>query len=420
MAPNSLCDMCTRVCLRYIHEVTSVGPLPPENEFVRRILLKVDNAAQLRMIEESSPQLGGELEEYWRRLIKKDFPTASRQKNYIPRTADKWYKVYRKYGKEREIERAEALSTLQQTFNGIEQEKQRHLSKLVDKKEQRLLPKPPRTGRNLGAKRSGKDLPSSLTFGAGSRMKMTTGRSVMKRARREAREIASITSRLSTPSGVMPLRATQIKKAPQAMVNDHRIAAQPALPRIRAAQGGGQQIMRATPVKKVVASGGNYISDSGSEDEEPNPLFDDEEPEPPPMKTDTTLSSLPPRAITAAKKPGLVSNSKKGGGLLSNAYRPETKNLIRTGAASKLIEPKKRTADLTPDPGLGSARSPKQPGETSKSAGKASSPNISPPLRPADSASSPPPRGPGGIGQDPMLPRKRKAVDVFMRPMKRK
>jgi elongin-A len=412
MPAKSLVELCTRVCIRHIHEVTSLGDLLLDNnDYVRHILLRVDNAAQLQEIEENSPQLQGELEEFWRRLIQRDFPTLQKRKNYIPQRADQWHKVYAKLLKEQKAERAEARQALQANFADIKKEKDKHVSRILDKRESRLLLKQG-SGRGLGIRRAGgRDLPSTLNFGAGSRMKMTTGRSVMKRVRREVREIANARSTLSTPSGIRSIPKSGIKMAPQAMINDREIAAQPAISTSSAIR---RQTQAKIP-KPIPASSGNYISDSDSEDgddcvEEEDPLFDEEKPRSrlaksqPSTKDAATFTTSQPLTSPTLKKTVPLA-SKRGGGLLSNAYQPpEMKDMVKPASASN---------------SMSSAQRPKSAGHQASPSTTASSPHVSPPLKAADRSSSPP-KLVAGLGQDSMLPRKRRAVDIFMKPNKRR
>lgn len=64
--------------------------------------------------------------------------------------------------------------------------------------------------------------PSTLSFRAGSKTKMTTAKSVLERARREAKEanlFRSSRSNLSVPTHLLQSRPGQIRTVPQSMVN---------------------------------------------------------------------------------------------------------------------------------------------------------------------------------------------------------
>lgn len=117
---------------------------------------------------------------------------------------------------------------------GIKKQKDSMVSKVVDL---RNLPKVPRDPRmianNGGVPLKGKSLfrqekPSGLNWTAGSKTKMTDGKSVLTRARREAKEIARM-SKLSTPTHQLVGRKSQVLKAPAGMAGEYARAAQPAI-----------------------------------------------------------------------------------------------------------------------------------------------------------------------------------------------
>lgn len=206
MAPRSLTEMCIRVCIKNVANITDVGDLGYKT--IRPVLLKVTSADQLRQIEESSPQIKGEDAELWRKLIERDFP-GWRKKNYVPKNPESWHKVYARYKREHIEEMAAAEAKLVSAFATLEKEKNAHTSKIVD---QRLLPKPPRDGRGL----------SRAAGSSATRVPKFSGSSLLQKAKREAREIKNRRI-LSTPTGALAVPPGQIKKAPEAMVNEYRI-----------------------------------------------------------------------------------------------------------------------------------------------------------------------------------------------------
>ena len=407
MPVKSLSELCTRVCIQNIRDVTSLGDLLlDKNEYVRQILLKVDSAAQLHEIESNSPQLRGELEEFWRKLIQRDFPSLQKRKNYVPRDNSEWYRVYAKLSKQQKAEREEALQALKANFADIQKEKDKHVSRILDKKETRLLPKPPRTGRLLGVRKAGsKDLPSTLSFGAGSRMKMTTGQSVLRRARREAKEIANTRSTLSTPSGVRPIALGRVQKAPAAMLHEKRIAAQPAI--------AANAAVRSSVVPKkgglTPVTDGNYISDSDSDEADADgnaydPLFDDEEPKRSLSRPKTASSAnAPTTSVNASKTRGT-------GNQASTNQTPQTKTVLRHAPEANMstTQPRKAAAsEMRSQPKASSSILPASGSLASAASGSADRDRSLP--------------GPAlAFGHDASPVRKRKAAGVFMKPTKRR
>ncbi|KAF6810959.1 RNA polymerase ii transcription factor siii subunit [Colletotrichum sojae] len=316
---KSLSELCIAVCQRHITELSSVGNGDTlQYHHVRDILLRVTNPAQLREIELNSPHIQGETSELWLRFIKKEFPSESHEKNYAPKNPTKWYKIYERYAEERRESQAKAEAELRAKFQGLQQKRDNNVSRIVD---QRYLPKPPKTGRTFGTRgRGGKELPSSLSFAAGSRMKTTTGASVMKKARREAAEIAGIRSRLAVPTGM--IRAPRISKAPPSMATDHRIASQP--------------IFRptATSSRPPISSKAIYLSDSSDDDE--GDLFGDQEsskkgkaslagPTSPTNKSASTKTTVPSKSSIIRPSNSVPHQQAAGprrSGILANAPRP--------------------------------------------------------------------------------------------------
>jgi elongin-A len=178
---------------------------------VRSILQRIDSPEQLHQIEIHSPQIKGEDAELWRAFIARDIPTWS-QKNYVPKNPHKWYEIYCRYKKEQQKEIEAAEATLRESMLGIQKHRATHVSKVVDMKTLPKLPRDPRMLANNGGvplnKHRGfkKEGASSLAWTAGSKTKLTDAKSVLTRARREAKV-----------------------RAPPAMVNEYRTANQPAL-----------------------------------------------------------------------------------------------------------------------------------------------------------------------------------------------
>lgn len=347
----------------------------------------------------------GEDAELWRNFIARDVPSW-RSKNWAPKNPLKWYEVYCKYKKwqRKEIERDEEI--LRNTMAGIKKEQETKVSRIVDL---RTLPKVPRDPRMLAnnggvplGKKAGpaKLAPGALMFNGGSKTKMRDGKSVLVRARREAREISAM-GKLATPTAMLVGNKRQIVKAPAGMVNEYRKAADPGLrilsrkkstvgqltagisgptleereKRLRAAMGGNSKgNASSTGTENLV---GSSDEESIDEDDETDDLFDDE----------------PQRPSQAARLTQAYSSKP--------ASRP-LHNSSTTRPPKDMIKP--RPASSSPQT-LG-AYDGHRPSSQSR-------PNLasSPPLR--SNTSSPAP------GMKPMMPRKRAPVDVFNRGAKK-
>jgi elongin-A len=196
--------------------------------------MRIESPAQLHEIETNSPQICGEDEELWRSFIARDFPRWER-KNYAPKNPLKWYRVYLKYKKEQQLEIARDEEILRASMGQLKRAKETNVSKVMDLKALPKVPRDPWMMANNGGvpigKRAGlfkKEGPSSLVWSAGSKTKMMDGKSVLTRARREAKEISQ-RSKLAKPTHELQAQVGQVRKAPVGMVNEYRKASEPTI-----------------------------------------------------------------------------------------------------------------------------------------------------------------------------------------------
>jgi elongin-A len=305
---------------------------------------------------------------------------------------------------------------------GLKRERETHVSKVVDLRTLPKIPKDPRMLANNGgvpigkAKGFKKEGPSSLMWTAGSKTKLTDGKSVLTRARREAKEISQM-SKLSRPTHQLKGKMGQVMKAPPGMVNEYQKANQPAVKILSRKQNpvgkfsGGitgisgptleerEARLRAltSQPKKDAAEGLKETLVGSSEDDdddfdEGDDLFDDR-----PTSRPQASSSSPPRSLKAPPSRTLSSSP-------ASSFRPPqpaARPLPHASSASPPLRPTSKPSDLI-------------------------SSVISKPKAPASSVpshihSGPPSRtgspAPGGV--KPMMPRKRTEVDIFNRGTKK-
>ncbi|KAF4449648.1 rna polymerase ii transcription factor siii subunit [Fusarium austroafricanum] len=382
MPPKSLLELATAACIKNIRELDSVGDYLPYKS-VRTLLLKVDNANQLRTIELNSPQIQAETGEIWLKLIKHEFPMEVKQKAYKPPNPTKWYRVYEKYKSDHQKALMESEAKLRNDFMGLKEQKEKNTSKIVD--DRRLLPR----GGRIGPKKPwgfGARDPngSTLAFTRGSRTKTHNGASVMRKVRRETKEIASIHGALSRPTQASNA-ITKLRKAPAAMVGDYQRAAKPA---VRPPP--PPPPSKPAPAEAVQAheARAQYISDSDSDDGGDD-LFDDK---PSPRKGGSQSSSSLKKPVAA---PGKPPSRVKRTGLLSNSYKGPKPQTTATPSRPRATTPVKQ----------------KKPSPTPRREEVSPSPEL------ADHSSPPPVVKPTpSIGS-----RKRKATgtDIFMKPKRR-
>jgi elongin-A len=258
MAPRLLSEMIERKMARNIKDLVHIGNLTYDQ--VAHVLAKVETPAQLRRLEDWSPQLLGEDAELWQRFITRDFPELARQKRWAPKNPLSWSKVYDKYKRENELELKAAEEKMMQGFAAIQAKQQERTSKIVDR---HLLP-----GKGGDKRRPRGQVAPPPKSGVAK---------FISKARGEAREIAQRRAQAAINGGVLVARPGQIKKAPEMMVNDLKIQAQPdvrsmpaKLPSMRKPPLQEQKDREARLLaaqRKLAAKGDvNFVSDSSDSD----------------------------------------------------------------------------------------------------------------------------------------------------------
>lgn len=314
-----------------IKELSNAGDFLPYDT-LRPILLKVDSARQLRQLEINSPQIEGETGEVWLKLIEKDFPMEYRAHLFKPPDSTKWYKVYDKYKRIHDRALQESEAKLREALEGLKEDREKNTSKIVG---QKVAPR-------YVKKRSGpKDhTVSTMTFNRGSRTKALTGAGLMRKVRRETKEIANIHGSLSKVTNPSAHRtaARQIRQAPAAMLKDYERAAKPIYRPLPKAPAEPPAVVTQHEARAT------YISDSGSDDEggyEDEELFDDHRvtkggfarPAPAPPSSVAGKNGGPP---PMAKRPSTALSARKGRGLLSSGRSP---NVVIKTTSSRPKEP---------------------------------------------------------------------------------
>lgn len=116
-------------------------------------------------------------------------------------------------------------------MDGLKSERAKHTSRVVDP---RTVPRLPRMGGMRvegGRSRVTTSTSSALTFGSGSKTKAVTGKVVLEKARREAREMSLFSARktvLATPTHKLNDKASQVRNAPQGLLDEHKRPAGPS------------------------------------------------------------------------------------------------------------------------------------------------------------------------------------------------
>lgn len=428
MPVKSLVDLCLNTILKNINLVSGIGDeLPHDNPHVEKILARVPTAAQLREMEVNSPQLQGHTTKYWKALIHHKFPSA-RKKNYVPSDPAGWWKVYRRYEKENEESLKQATAAMKNAFAGLAKESSGNVATIV---EGNRLPRPPRTGRSIGGPRMGqrKAGASTLTFTAGSRTKLVSGKSVLRRARREAKDIAAQRGSLSSISRAMT--GSHLRAAPSGLVEHHRVASQPdyragmAATPSRSGQTSNQEERAAAKRKREEPEA---IVINVSEDESGDLFGDESDGEPPPKSTRTSSSKR-----TASSRADYLldddygdsySNSRQSSGAAkyhSRAPEPPKASSPQKRPSSGLLPGKPGSTRFLKGSTASSTSSAALPSNTKSSSLPSSNPKVA--SRPRAASPPQPPQPPQAAPSSQQSPdaafiRKRK-TDIFMKPKRR-
>ncbi|KAH9908921.1 RNA polymerase II transcription factor SIII subunit A-domain-containing protein [Xylariomycetidae sp. FL2044] len=427
---KSLVELCTLACVRNVKDIHDLGAMP--YDLARPILMKVEKASQLRELEIASPHLQEEDGEIWQRFIHRDFPVLDKKHMYTPKNPASWHRIYYKYQAMEDEQKREAEERLKAAFAGIKKEKQANVSQVMNY-DRRLLPRPPRDGRGLILPGSRSNLfgrpddTTGLRFTGGSRTNTSSGQSIMRKARREAREITA-RNRLSTPTGRLPVQRGQIMRAPAAMVQEHIVSSQPDVPRaprlIPGRSVDPEQRKREERLIKIKKEGDapkrdvTYLSDDQLDDQPDDELFGEED-DPNYQVGGLSIAMLEEvgRSGRSARsdedsEPAPVQQAKpaplpQSGGILSR--KPPTMNARVPSKITRVattVGASPSSATPTPKTAASSASPPPRPASSGGGSSK-----FSPPPPHSESTGTPP-----GSQPQQQLPRKRKAVDIFMKP----
>ncbi|KAK5990941.1 hypothetical protein PT974_09216 [Cladobotryum mycophilum] len=430
MSPKSLMELATMACIKHIKGLESIGDFLPY-EKIRYILMKVDNAHQLRQIELNSPQIQGLTGEIWLKIIEREFPLEYKANLYKPQDPKRWYKVWEKYKKEHDNALQESERKLMNAFAGLKQDKEKNTSKIVGGKQ---VPGALRVA-IAGPKRywggpTREPNTSVLLFGAGSRTKTNNGASVMRKVRREVKEIATIHGSLSRPtkSTNQPIG---IKKAPESMISDYKRALQPVyrpLPKEpeepeepsaveeheqRAtfiSDSEEEEYDDALPVTKSDAkysqpSAQNAKSVAGTTRQPAGSSFQRKfsqakSPAKKPNMVTSTSSSAKPSSSGVKKMPGILSNNRR-----PPVNRPQEKSLVPT-TPQKLTSKPVVHSNFSPPLPMARTTPPAGEGPPSPESAEQLEDQLAAAEEQEQQVAKP-------------MPRKRKAVGIFMKPKRR-
>lgn len=235
MPAPSLLEISRRLCIKNISSLEDVGDTP--YPLIRPILLKIENSDQLRRIELASPQILGQDGEIWLNLIKSDIP-GWEKRPHEAKDPTKWWKVYRKLQEDVAEERRQSEKKLQEALNKAQSAKEENRSTFIQK-----ALDPGKTGRTTNLVRWNGDR-SSLAIqdgrvvgtkaepwgfarsGAASKPRM----SALEKMRKQGKEGAAVSSRMTTPTHLLGNRTSRVTQVPKGMMTPPQQQPKPALP----------------------------------------------------------------------------------------------------------------------------------------------------------------------------------------------
>ncbi|KAK0667601.1 hypothetical protein QBC41DRAFT_278631 [Cercophora samala] len=381
--PRSLLDMALEVAIRNIQKISSFGDMP--GHLLQPILRAVKTAEHLHQLEQEADESIYEISaSHWKHLIQRDFKTLAAQYGWEPKDPKSWYKVYKKYETVHTQQIEEATDAFKKKMEDVNGQRTSRQAKIISVPESRRLP--------LHYSQRQREASKGSHWSSQPRPKKT----FIAKAKRQ---VAAETNRLklNSPANRMPVRQSQITQAPIAMQNDARIkrqfdvAATIVNAPIRKASDTTasdrerkERENRLLSIKgKGPAKPANVISFSDDEDNNipshgNDDLFGDDEPASPPNRGSLSVEELEAvveRVVSPQRRP-----MARPRGLLSAAPGAHKASVVA-------YSPPKTSA-----------------GETS------------PPPAPAGASNSP---AAGSGGPAAPIVRKRKPVDIFMRPSKR-
>ncbi|KAJ5805999.1 uncharacterized protein N7503_003601 [Penicillium pulvis] len=198
MPAPSLLQLAMATAVKHVKSLNDIGNLP--YNLVRPILLKVDNPEKLHAMELLSPHLTEEDKELWLNFIRRDIPKWEQYD--LPEKTHQWYEIY--CDLREDVQRAldADAEKMKMALDGIKSERTRLTPKIIPGHKGRGS----RISRSTFTRRPFSGIPSAS---------VDKKKSTIFSAPRRNNALAVPTKHLST-------RASQVKKAPISLIEEHR------------------------------------------------------------------------------------------------------------------------------------------------------------------------------------------------------
>jgi elongin-A len=212
--------------------VVDIGDAPYST--MRPILTKIENPDQLGAVERRSPQIIGHTAPLWLDFIKRDIH-AWETKLVPPTNPADWHATYVALRADLKSQIEKDTVKLQAAMAAAAAARDAHTSRLVDPRTTRLPPVSKVSVRKaVNPATSPKWVDKSkLVFSSGSKTKIMTGKGVLERARREAKEaslFSSHSSVLAVPTHLLGEKQTKVLSVPKGWVDEKRREVEAARP----------------------------------------------------------------------------------------------------------------------------------------------------------------------------------------------
>ncbi|KAK4861362.1 hypothetical protein LT330_004278 [Penicillium expansum] len=207
MPAPSLLHLATATAIRFVKDLDDLGAMP--YSLARPILLNVHNPEKLHAMELASPHLAEEDEEMWLELIKRDIPEW--EKYQLPENTNNWYGVYCDLRDQAQRSLDADAEKLKMAIDGISAKRALLTPKLI----------PESKGLRM----------------AGSRPSIRQRHTTYDRKTGLVEKKPSIfqpqkrNTALTMPTKSLNNRASQVKRAPIGLVEEHRRPAEQPAPR---------------------------------------------------------------------------------------------------------------------------------------------------------------------------------------------
>ncbi|BDD63145.1 hypothetical protein MPDQ_003229 [Monascus purpureus] len=238
----SLRQLATATAIRNVKYLNDIGNIP--YALARPFLLKVESPEKLRSLELASPHIMKEDGELWLEFIKRDIPKWEQYD--LPENPDSWYDVY--CGLLERVRKSveEDAEQMKMALEKINSERTKHSAKFVTDRRSIRLPRERPTTKQRYASYDRKMGGITPVFVSTSRSKTATAdplgapawtfeRPQLPRSettptkRNNIFAVAKRNPALAVPTSKLRNKATQVKKAPLSLIEDHRRPLEPAL-----------------------------------------------------------------------------------------------------------------------------------------------------------------------------------------------